>query len=122
MKRLLMSMFLTMVLLTPVTAKADVDILSHDISSVFNESSTGNEIVASVLSLQEMEETEGALAPLAIYAVRVGGGAVLGALGSAWNHRATKGSWKGAAGAAGRGAAIGAAAGAFGGWLKVRGW
>ncbi|MBI4778405.1 hypothetical protein HY792_05755 [Candidatus Desantisbacteria bacterium] len=67
MKRLLLSMFLTMVLLTPVMAKADVGVSSNDISSMFKESTTGNELVVSALSLQEMKETEGALIPVALY-------------------------------------------------------
>ena len=97
MKRLLMSMFLSMVLLIPSMVKADVNISDSDISAVFNESTTSNVIVASALSLQEMEETEGAIWPWVVATgVRAGYGAVGGASsyiggwvtsGSKWNNR-----------------------------------
>ncbi len=93
MKRLLMSMFLGMVLLTPAMAKADVNISDSDISAIFNESTTSDGIVASALSLKEMEETEGAWVNFAIgagYGALGGGISYYGgyaAKGYQWNNR-----------------------------------
>ena len=68
------------------------------------------------LSDEELEDINGSVAPLAIYAVRIGGGAVVGGIAggvaSAINGQF---SWR----AVGAGAAAGAIGGAWGGWLKI---
>ncbi len=119
MRRILMSMFLTMVLLTPSMAKADTGVSSNDLASVFNESASGNELVASALSLQEMEETEGAWGvPGAI----VGG--VAGAGGYAaytWGNK-SQWSWNSFAWNTGIGAASGFAFGPVGVGRTIAGW
>ncbi|WP_210324617.1 hypothetical protein [Chelatococcus reniformis] len=71
------------------------------------------------LSDDELDAVNGAIAPLAIYAVRIGGGAVVGAVaGGVTSSINGDFSWR----AVGAGAAAGALGGAFGGWLKVSGF
>lgn len=71
------------------------------------------------LDEHEIDAVNGAVAPLAIYAVRIGGGAVVGGIAGGVSS-AINGdfSWR----AVGAGAAAGALGGAFGGWLKVKGF
>ena len=64
----------------------------------------------------EIDAVNGAVAPLAIYAVRIGGGAIVGGIaGGVASAINGDFSWR----AVGAGAAAGAIGGAFGGWLKV---
>lgn len=70
------------------------------------------------MSDEELEDINGSIAPLAIYAVRIGGGAVVGGIaGGVASYINGKFSWR----AVGAGAAAGAIGGAWGGWLKVAG-
>jgi len=73
-----------------------------------------------LLTEAELSEVEGKLAPLGIFAVRIIGGAVLGAVAGGVGSFIADGdvSWQAVA----AGAAGGAAAGAWGAFLKVRGW
>jgi hypothetical protein len=78
------------------------------------QSAPANDVVA--LSDDEIDAVNGAFGPLAIYAARIGGGAVVGAVaGGVASAIQGDFSWR----AVGAGAAAGAIGGAFGGWLKV---
>jgi lactobin A/cerein 7B family class IIb bacteriocin len=71
------------------------------------------------LDEHELDAVNGAFAPLAIYAVRIGGGAVVGGIaGGVASSINGDFSWR----AVGAGAAAGAIGGAFGGWMKVKGF
>jgi hypothetical protein len=66
----------------------------------------------------EIDAVNGAFGPLAIYAARIGGGAIVGGIaGGVASAINGDFSWR----AVGAGAAAGAIGGAFGGWLKVKG-
>jgi hypothetical protein len=74
----------------------------------------GNDVVE--LRDDEIDAVNGAFGPLAIYAARIGGGAIVGGIaGGVASAINGDFSWR----AVGAGAAAGAIGGAFGGWLKV---
>ncbi|MCZ0756016.1 class IIb bacteriocin, lactobin A/cerein 7B family [Anoxybacillus sp. J5B_2022] len=71
------------------------------------------------LQQEELEYIRGGVAPLIIYAVRIGGGAIIGATGGAIGSYIATGHVSGRAVVAG--AVTGALGGAWGAWLKVAG-
>ena len=72
------------------------------------------------MTQQEMDNTEGAVAPIAAYGIRMGVMGTIGVGANAWNHYSNTGkfSW----GAAGRGFVAGAIGGGAAKYLGGRGW
>lgn len=72
------------------------------------------------MTSQEMDNTEGAVAPIAAYGIRMGVMGTIGAGANAWNHYSNTGKffW----GATGRGFVAGAIGGGAAKYLGGRGW
>lgn len=79
-----------------------------------------NRVNFSELNQEELENVRGGVAPLVVYAVRIGGGAVVGGIAGGVSSYISTGRVSGRAVLAG--AAAGAIGGAWGGWLKIKGF
>ena len=75
---------------------------------------------ATDMTLAEMQETQGAVAPLVAYGIRMGVMGTIGAGANTWNHYSNTGKWSW--GAAGRGFVFGAVGGGAAKYLGRRGW
>ena len=75
---------------------------------------------ATDMTLAEMQETQGAVAPLVAYGIRMGVMGTIGAGANTWNHYSNTGKWFW--GAAGRGFVVGAVGGGAAKYLGRRGW
>ena len=75
---------------------------------------------ATDMTLAEMQETQGAVAPLVAYGIRMGVMGTIGAGANTWNHYSNTGKWSW--GAAGRGFVVGAVGGGAAKYLGRRGW
>ena len=75
---------------------------------------------ATDMTLAEMQETEGAVAPLVAYGICMGVMGTIGAGANTWNHYSNTGKWSW--GAAGRGFVFGAVGGGTAKYLGRRGW
>ena len=75
---------------------------------------------ATDMTLAEMRETQGAVATLVAYGIRMGVMGTIGAGANTWNHYSNTGKWSW--GAAGRGFVVGAVGGGAAKYLGRRGW
>jgi len=68
----------------------------------------------------QMQETQGAVAPLVAYGIRMGVMGTIGAVANTWSHYSNTGKWSWSA--AGRGFIVGAVGGGAAKYLGRRGW
>ncbi len=102
---------------TTVTTPTTTEVSTQDLAFAFDDAEN---LQAVVMTNDEMADTEGAIAPIAAYGIRMGVMGTVGAAGNAWNHYNNTGqfSW----GAAGRGFVVGAVGGGVSKYLGGRGW
>ena len=100
--------------LTPVT---ELSTPQADLSFAFD---NVENLQATDMTLAEMQETEGAVAPLVAYGICMGVMGTIGAGANTWNHYSNTGKWSW--GAAGRGFVFGAVGGGTAKYLGRRGW
>ena len=99
---------------TPVTKLSTQD---TDLSFAFDDVEN---LQVKEMTVAQMQETQGAVAPLVAYGIRMGVMGTIGAGANTWNHYSNTGKWSW--GAAGRGFVVGAVGGGAAKYLGRRGW
>ncbi|SDY13209.1 hypothetical protein SAMN04515617_110104 [Collimonas sp. OK242] len=122
MKKLVLAMSFSVVVISPVMAMQENEARLDDVQQIFRTDSLPLELA--LLSHQEMKETEGAVFPVAVVGA-IGGAAFSSAVYVAGNWGNL--TWAGAGIAAGTGALIGSGGGALmaasgGGWAANIAW